>query len=496
VGVLLKGKAMTIRAANLTYHTIGELVRTLVSVIKEKDQYLEEHSERVATRCVRFATTLGLAKKEIEKLYLAGLLHDIGMVYIPPEITQKVGKLTEDEMNVIKRHPIISEKIISKHNLLSVILPAVRHHHEAFDGSGYPDGIEGDELSTEAMILALVNAYESMVFARPNRPCLSRDEALEFIENASGQEFEPMLASDFVNFIRSTEGSTEGTQKEAHDNPLKDMVIGIVKKIKGGKIDLPVLPAVVQEIHQVMSRPNATVDEVGKVIEKDGVISLRLISTVNSPIYRGTEKIYGVRQAIARLGIRETQSIVTTIANKSLYETSNGQFKVLMERLWLHSLACAYASRSIAKQVGMLDGEIFFLMGLLHDVGKAPLLQILSETVAQNGPFDLEEIAHSLQDVHTSFGGALLKRWGFPQDFNRIAIRHEGPRFSAKEEKPVLIVNVANSLVRNIGYSLFKGDAVKLSDLESLKMLDLDLNILGSIGDEVLEIMQKAAHIF
>jgi HD-GYP domain-containing protein (c-di-GMP phosphodiesterase class II) len=147
-------------------NTVKDLVKILVSVIEERDPYMKGHSERVATNCVLFSRRLGRTQKEINQIYLAGLLHDIGLVYIPLEITQKSEELTEDEMDMIKKHPLISEKIVSKHDMLKETLPIIRHHHEAVDGSGYPDGLKGDSIPVGAMILRIVNTYDSMANAR------------------------------------------------------------------------------------------------------------------------------------------------------------------------------------------------------------------------------------------------------------------------------------------------------------------------------------------
>jgi putative nucleotidyltransferase with HDIG domain len=488
---------MAVKTERVTDNTVVTLVKTLVSVIEEKDEYLKGHSERVAAKCVRFSKKLGLSKRGIESLYLAGLLHDIGTVYIPLEITQKRGELSRDETIMWKQHPIISEKILSKHSIFNEILPIVRHHHEAFDGSGYPDGVKGDDLSVETRILCLVNSYEAMVSARSHRPSFSAEEALEFIEKDAGRRFDRNLAHDFVGFIRSTEVSSIGADSKEVTGTAREIVLGIVKKAESGEIDLPVLPKVLQEIQNVMNQPNSTAEDVAKVVERDGVISIRLISLSNSPMYRGTEKIYAVKQAIARLGVKETRSIVTAIANRSLYETKNDRFRTLMQKLWLHSLACAYGSRAIAKMLGLRDIEKLFLMGLLHDIGKPPLLKILSETFDRNGSLEMADIIDSVQEAHTSFGGALLKGWGLTQEFRRIAMHHEGPTFPSKTESSLLIVNLANNLVRNIGYTLFDdNDEVVLSDLESAKLQEIDPESLDPIGQEIQEIMRETAHIF
>ncbi|MBW1801548.1 MAG: HDOD domain-containing protein [Deltaproteobacteria bacterium] len=477
-------------------HVLREIVKTMVSVIEEKDRYLKGHSERVATKCVNFSKRLGLPQKMLEKIYLAGLLHDIGMVYIPEEITRKPFKLDETEMLVMKQHPIISEKILSKHAVFKGILSTIRHHHEAYDGSGYPDSLKGNEIPVETGILSIVNTYEAMVSARAHRPSFTAAEALDHIKINAGRLFEKNLANAFIAFMAESPSEPASPVMNNGDQTARDIVIGIVQKMQGGKIDLPVLPKVVQKIQKVMSQNQATVDDIARVIEKDAVISVRLIHVANSAMYRGTSKIFDVKQVIPRLGVKETQGIVTTIANKSLYQTKNEQFVKLMENLWLHSLACANASRRIGKQLRIGDSDKLFLMGLLHDIGKPPLIKLLTESFPKNNATDMDEIIESIQEVHASFGGALLKSWGFEQDISRVAIRHEGPTFPPDIEKEILIVNLANNLVRNLGYGLSENGQVDLSSLDSAKMLDVDTAILDRLGKETEQSMLENAQIF
>ena len=380
---------MTITPEQKNENGFTGLIKTLVSVIEDKDPFMKGHADRVAANGVLFARKLGLSKIEINQIYLAGLLHDIGTVYIPEEITQKAGPLTEDEMNMVKKHPLVSEKILSKHKMLKGILPIIRHHHESYDGTGYPDGLEADQIPLGARIISLVDSFDAMTSPRAHRPSMSIKDALKEIDQNAGGQFDPTLAKDFIAFIEALdtlpqdmesepkveEGASQEKSQTVSGTP-REILKDFIKKFKYGKVDLPVLPKVVQEIQKVMSNPTTTVNDLAKVIEKDAVISVRLIAVANSPMYRGTEKIITIKQAIPRLGIKETQSIVSAIANKNLYQTKDIRFKILMEKLWLHSLVTAYASRAICKKIMISETETLFFMGLIHDIGKVLLFKI------------------------------------------------------------------------------------------------------------------------
>ncbi|GAI80193.1 unnamed protein product, partial [marine sediment metagenome] len=237
---------------------------------------------------------------------------------------------------------------------------------------------------------------------------------------------------DAIEFIKSTAGGfKEKVEKKGDTGAAQKIVTEIVQRFKKGNIDLPVLPNIVQDIQNVINEPNSTANDVAGALEKDAVISIRLVSMANSPIYRAAEKIYSVKQAVPRLGFKETQNIVTAIANKNLYETKNNQFRITMEKLWQHSLGCAYCSRIIAKKLRFGDAEQIFMMGLLHDIGKPPLLKAVSENTPEDELLPMNDIVASIQEVHTDFGKEILEHWGFAQDFTRIALEHEGPNFSS-----------------------------------------------------------------
>ena len=510
-------------------NSIKEIIKTLISVIEEKDPYMKGHAERVATNCVRFCQKIGLSQTETNRLYLAGLLHDIGTVYIPPNIILKKEPLSEAEMEIIKKHPLISEKIISKHNIFKEILPIVRHHHESFDGSGYPDGLVGGNIPMGARILSIVNSYDAMTSSRPHRPSFSTEEALEEIQRNVGNQFDKDLAEDYVAFVRADETAPESesvdvseevieveedeiskpseeTVEVAEDNEdkakeekietLDKIITKILHRFKSGDLDLPVLPKVVQEMQRVMSQPNTSVNTLAEIVEKDAVISVRLISVANSPMYRAAEKIHTVIQAIPRLGIKETQNVISTIANKSVYSTKNPEFKKLMEDLWMHSLATAYIARIIAQKIAPKEMETYFLMGLTHDIAKALILRGLDLLVPQGNSLNMNELEQKLQEFHTGFGKTILKHWGFPENFSRIALLHQGPAFRDSTDREILAINLAGNIAKNAGYGSSDNGKIELESLDSARFLELDSGQLVDINDKASALMEDVKNIF
>jgi len=474
---------------------ILEVVRTLVALLEEKDPFLKKHSERVANNSANFCEEYKIAAAEdFETIYLAGLLHDIGIVAVPIDILNRSDPLSEAEMVRIKRHPVSGERVLSNFSYLKEILPMVRHHHEAFDGSGYPDGIEGEKIPLGARIIGLFNHFDNLVFPRFSEKEISLEEALDDINSKAGKQFDGKLINNFMTFIEVNSGNSEDYMLKKETASMRTIFTGILQKFQAGKINPPVMPQVVREIQQVVKRPKSTAEEMAQVIEKDPVISLRLISVSNSPVYRGVSEIKNVKSALPRLGLKETLNIVLAIANKSLYSTDNVQFRILMDKLWVHSLACAYGSKLIAQQLKLADSEKYFLMGLTHDIGKILLLKAFTE-VSKERNLNLNAVTANIQEAHLSLGGLLLKRWGFDEEFINVLTHHEDKQLSPDAEKEILVVHLANMLTRQIGFSLFDGE-IDFAELDSAQILKLEPETIDDIGEKIKEIISDVAHLF
>lgn len=142
-----------------------DVLRTLTALIEEKDPFLRKHSQRVANNCANFCERFKIVDEDdIEKIYYAGVLHDIGFITVPLEILQKPDPITDENIVWIKKHPVRGEKILAHLSYVKEILPIIRHHHEAIDGSGYPDGLKKENIPLGARVVALFNHFDNLVF--------------------------------------------------------------------------------------------------------------------------------------------------------------------------------------------------------------------------------------------------------------------------------------------------------------------------------------------
>lgn len=166
-------------------------VRSLASTIDAKDAYTHGHSSRVADLAVKLAIGLDMDDQTADSMHLAGILHDIGKIGIDDSVLKKPGKLTADEFDQIKKHPVLGYEILKDMRPFRHILPAVLHHHEAWDGSGYPDGLSGNAIPREAQILAVADAFDAMTSDRHYRSGLPIEKVREIFLQGRGQQWAP-----------------------------------------------------------------------------------------------------------------------------------------------------------------------------------------------------------------------------------------------------------------------------------------------------------------
>lgn len=180
------------------------VIQSIATTLEARDKYTARHSQRVADLSVQLARRLGLRDQTIERVRLAALLHDIGKIGIRERVLHKEGKLTPLEMEHIKTHPSIAEQILRPLRQLESIIPPIKHEHEAWDGSGYPDGLAGEEIPLEARIIAVADAYDALTSDRPYRPALSHGEAMYILQEGAGRIWDPSLVRCFRQMMNGS----------------------------------------------------------------------------------------------------------------------------------------------------------------------------------------------------------------------------------------------------------------------------------------------------
>ena len=181
-----------------------ESLRTLMTVVNAKDRYTYGHSERVAYYAKLVGEQLGMDDEALRLLEYGAFLHDIGKIEIPREILNKNGHLTDEEWKSLYQHPRWGADVIASSKVLEPIIPMVLYHHENYDGSGYPQGLMGEDIPLYAKILRVVDSYDAMTSSRPYRNTLNNTEAINEISNCRGKQYDPDIVDAFINVILNT----------------------------------------------------------------------------------------------------------------------------------------------------------------------------------------------------------------------------------------------------------------------------------------------------
>ncbi|MCK4241537.1 MAG: HD-GYP domain-containing protein, partial [Candidatus Atribacteria bacterium] len=180
-----------------------EIVKALAQAIEAKDPYTHGHSERVMKYSLAIAPRFGLSKEEKDLLRYAAILHDIGKIGVRGIILNNSDGLTVGEYDEVKKHTIIGENIIQPIELLQSIRPLIRHHHEWYNGKGYPDGLSKEDIPLGARILAVVDAYDAMKSDRPYRKALTEEITIQELKRGSGSQFDPQVVEVFLEILKT-----------------------------------------------------------------------------------------------------------------------------------------------------------------------------------------------------------------------------------------------------------------------------------------------------
>jgi len=208
VELLARAKSLLrVKRLNDRLENAENVLFALANAIEAKDPYTEGHIFRVATLALKLGRRLGLSAEHQESLWKGGILHDIGKIGVPDAILNKAGRLTPEEVAQMQVHAIAGERICQPLRSIRYLLPVIRHHHEKFNGTGYPDGLRGEAIPITARIVGIVDMYDALITDRPYRPRLSREEAFGILRaGAADGTLDPELVASFITMVREEEG--------------------------------------------------------------------------------------------------------------------------------------------------------------------------------------------------------------------------------------------------------------------------------------------------
>lgn len=178
------------------------VITTLGITIEARDPYTAGHCQRLARYAVALGRALGVDEAMLKALWLGGFLHDLGKVAVPDRILLKPGSLEPDERSIMELHPVVGAEMVQSMQTLAGVRPIIRHHHERFDGSGYPDGLRGEAIPLGARIMAVVDVYDALRTARPYKPALPHQEAVAILlQETEAGAWDPQIVATFISIL-------------------------------------------------------------------------------------------------------------------------------------------------------------------------------------------------------------------------------------------------------------------------------------------------------
>jgi HD-GYP domain-containing protein (c-di-GMP phosphodiesterase class II) len=177
------------------------VIETITAALDARDPSTCGHSRRVGRHAARTARHMGCSPEECERIYITGLLHDVGKIGVPDDILKKSDRLTDEEYEIIKQHPVTGHSILIRLKDLAFVLPGVLHHHERMDGHGYPHGLSGEAIPLDARILAVVDSYDAMTSNRIYRNGMNEARALEILRSDAGAQWDKNVVASFLTTL-------------------------------------------------------------------------------------------------------------------------------------------------------------------------------------------------------------------------------------------------------------------------------------------------------
>lgn len=200
---LEEGETERKRAEEAVKSVARETVEAVSSIVEANDPYTAGHSARLTELAVEIATEMGLGEDPLHTLRVAGPLHDLGKVGIPSSVLNKPAGLTQAEWVMIQSHPVVSAQTAERVAAFKDAVPVIRHHHERWDGTGYPNGLKGDDIPLLARIVAVADGFEALTSNRPYRSAMSEEEALVTLKEGAGNQWDPQIVKTFLKMRKA-----------------------------------------------------------------------------------------------------------------------------------------------------------------------------------------------------------------------------------------------------------------------------------------------------
>ncbi len=459
------------RAVASGQEAVQKTLESLTLALDARDPYTRGHSQRVAMYSLAIANELesdgqySFVKDLRNSLLMAALLHDVGKIGIRDEILLKPGKLTSEEYEIIKSHPVKGAEIVRMiPGLDEHVIAGILEHHERWDGKGYPSGVSGEKIHIFGRILGLADAFDAIVTSRPYKAAASFAHALQRVQDLAGISFDPAVVRAMMRAFRDRSVWSElGAISRGKVGVTPEPVMPksaeadrTLRRIFGRSVtDLPTLPHVVSQVLEKTHDSNTNLADIVKLISADQSLVSTYLRLVNSAFYGFSRRITTLKQAITLLGFRSVRNVVVNAGVVGVFRRRafNNYYR---HRLWEHALACAVGARIVAGHTGYAAREEAFTAGLLHDIGKVVIDQYAprDSTAIMRRVETGEEARAAEKEIlgvdHTEVGSWVADRWHLPRSLCSVIRDHHDPEKSEGEGDRELLklVAVGNALAK------------------------------------------------
>ena len=391
-------------------------VRAIADALEAKDEHIHGQARRVSGYAAAIGRRLGCDETALEQLSLAAFLHDIGKIGTPDAILLKPGLLSDEERAVMQLHSERGARMLAGIPEMQDVADAVRYHHEYYDGSGYPEGLRGEQIPLAARIIHVAEAYDAMTSPRPFRQAYDHATALKQLKDKAATQFDPLVVNTFCDLeaIAQIRGS-------------------IAAGIGGGCLS----PTVT-----LLEAERLSFNDLSRLIEAEPWLAATVLreANVNSP----DEPTTKLHVACIRLGEARVRDCVARN-----YEDHQGGS--VPEQIREHSLRCAAATRQLAEQTMLIDPDEAYTLGLLHDIGKILLISLFPTemkdilSLDEDTSTDREVAAFGVD--HAQVGQWILESCGVPRALTAaVQAHHDSLRINAPA---ALLLHVANAIAHS-----------------------------------------------